>query len=163
VTEARAADFVGPGVPAAQSHLMRQLATLRRGRRAWVIGDPDARHTWAYLPDVAATLVTLGTEERAWGRAWHVPSTPPRTQRQALGDLAHAMGAPPARVSGVPWPVLRAVGLAVPFARELVDVRHQWDGEFVSDGTGTTATFGLEPTPWDDVVRATAGAATTAV
>src|SRR5918998_1359937 len=41
VTEARAADFVGPQVPAGQSHLTRQLATLRAGRSAWVIGDPD--------------------------------------------------------------------------------------------------------------------------
>ncbi|WP_231558385.1 NAD-dependent epimerase/dehydratase family protein [Modestobacter caceresii] len=87
VTEARASDFVGPGVPSAQSHLMRQLATLRRGRRAWVIGDPDAVHSWTYVPDVAATLVALGTDERSAGRAWHVPTAPPRSQRQALTDL----------------------------------------------------------------------------
>ncbi|MGY1680787.1 NAD-dependent epimerase/dehydratase family protein [Geodermatophilus sp. SYSU D01176] len=69
VTEARAADFVGPQVPAAHSHLTRQLPALRAGRRAWVVGDPDATRSWAYLPDVAATLVTLGTDERALGRA----------------------------------------------------------------------------------------------
>ncbi|MCU1604399.1 MAG: NAD-dependent epimerase/dehydratase [Modestobacter sp.] len=69
VAEARAADVVGAQVPAAQSHLMRHVDTVRRGRRAWVIGDPDVRRSWAYLPDVAATLVTLGTDERAWGRA----------------------------------------------------------------------------------------------
>ena len=161
VTEARAADFVGPQVPAAQSHLTRQLDTLRRGRRAWVIGDPDARHSWAYLPDVAATLVTLGTDERAWGRAWHVPSPPPRTQREALTDLARALGAPPAKVSGVPWPVLRAVGLAAPMMAEIVAIRHQWDADFVVDAVGTTATFGLTATPWDEVIAATAGAAQT--
>jgi nucleoside-diphosphate-sugar epimerase len=157
VTEARASDFVGPTVPAAHSHLMRQLPTLRAGRRAWVIGDPDAPHSWTYLPDVAATLVVLGSDERAWGRAWHVPSSPPRTQREALGDLARALGRTPGPVSGVPWPVLRALGLAVPFARELVGVRHQWDAPFVSDWSETTATFGLTATPWADVVRASAG------
>ncbi len=155
VTEARASDFVGPTVPAAQSHLMRQLATLRRGRRAWVIGDPDAPHSWSYVPDVAATLVTLGTEPRAEGRAWHVPTTPPRSQRQALTDLAAAMGAPPARVSGVPWPVLRAVGATSGQMREIVAIRHQWDQPFVIDATETTDVLGLTATPWDDVVRAT--------
>src|SRR5688572_9799874 len=45
VTEARAADFVGPQVPAAHSHLTRQLTALRKGRRAWVVGDPDAPRT----------------------------------------------------------------------------------------------------------------------
>jgi nucleoside-diphosphate-sugar epimerase len=158
VTEARASDFVGPGVPAATSHLMRQLDSLRTGRRAWVIGDPDVPRSWSYLPDVAATLVTLGRDERAWGRAWHVPSSPPRSQRQALADLARAMGRAPVPVTGVPWPVLRAVGLAVPLARELVDVRHQWDAEFVLDWAETTAVLGLTPTPWADVVRSSVGA-----
>jgi nucleoside-diphosphate-sugar epimerase len=158
VTEARAADFVGPQVPAGQSHLTRQLPALRAGRRAWVVGDPDVRRSWAYLPDVAATLATLGTDERALGRAWHVPTTAPRSQRQALTDLAAEMGLPPAKVSGIPWTVLRAVGLAVPMMREVVAIRHQWDAEYVCDGTATTGTFGLGATPWDEVVRATAGA-----
>jgi nucleoside-diphosphate-sugar epimerase len=156
VTEARASDFVGPTVPAAQSHLMRQLETLRRGRRAWVIGDPDAQHSWSYLPDVAATLVALGTDARAEGRAWLVPTAPPRSQRQALTDLARAMGAPAARVSGIPWPVLRAIGTVQPQMREIVSIRHQWDQPFVMDSAETTDVLGLQPTPWDDVVRATA-------
>jgi nucleoside-diphosphate-sugar epimerase len=163
VTEARAADFVGPQVPAGHSHLVRQLPTLRKSRRAWVIGDPDVVRSWAYLPDVAATLATLGTDERALGRAWHVPSTAPRSQRQALADLAAGMGLPPVPVSGIPWPVLRAVGLAVPMMREVVAVRHQFDQDFVTDATATTETFGLVATPWEDVVRATvAGARVTA-
>jgi nucleoside-diphosphate-sugar epimerase len=157
VTEARAADFVGPQVPAGQSHLTRQLPALRKGRRAWVIGDPEAPRTWGYLPDVAATLATLGTDERALGRAWHVPSAAPRSQRQALDDLAAALGVPPVPVSGVPWPVLRAVGLVVPMMREVVAMRHQFDQEFVIDASATTATFGLTATPWEQVVRATAG------
>jgi nucleoside-diphosphate-sugar epimerase len=159
VTEARAADFVGPQVPGDHSHLTRQLPALRAGRRAWVVGDPDLPRGWSYLPDVAATLVVLGTDEQAWGRAWHVPSTI-RSQRQALTDLASALGRGTPKVSGVPWPVLRAVGVAVPFLREVVDVRHQFDQPFVIDSIETTEVFGLEPTPWDDVVRVTAGAAT---
>ena len=77
VTEARAADFVGPQVPPEHSHLVRQLPALRRGRRAWVVGDPDAPRSWAYLPDVAATLATLGTDERALG----APGTSPARRR----------------------------------------------------------------------------------
>jgi nucleoside-diphosphate-sugar epimerase len=161
VTEARAADFVGPQVPAAHSHLVRQLPALRRGRRAWVVGDPDVLRSWAYLPDVAATLATLGTDERAFGRAWHVPSAPPRSQRQALTDLAAALDAPPARVGRIPWSVLRGIGLVSPMMREVVDVRHQFDREYVIDASATTATFGLAPTPWDEVVTATARAVPT--
>jgi nucleoside-diphosphate-sugar epimerase len=151
VTEARAADFVGPQVPGDHSHLMRQLPALRAGRRAWVVGDPDAVRSWSYLPDVAATLAVLGTDERALGRAWHVPSAN-RSQRQALADLAAALGAGEVRVSGMPWAVLRAAGLAVPFLREVVAVRHQFDQDYVSDATATTRAFGLAATPWDRVI-----------
>ncbi|MCW2634233.1 MAG: NAD-dependent epimerase/dehydratase [Blastococcus sp.] len=158
VTEARAADFVGPQVPAEGSHLNRQLPALRKGRRAWVIGDPDVLRSWAHLPDVAATLATLGTDERALGRAWHVPVNPPRSQRQALGDLASAMGLPAVPVSGVPWPAVRAIGLAVPMMREIAAMRHQFDQEFVTDSSGTTAIFGLAATPWGEVMAAAAGA-----
>jgi hypothetical protein len=52
------------------------------------------------------------------------------------------------------------VGVAVPFAWEIVGVRHQFDQEFVTDATATTQTFGLAPTPWDEVVRAVVGAPT---
>jgi nucleoside-diphosphate-sugar epimerase len=159
VTEARAADFVGPQVPAEQSHLVRQLAPVRKGRRAWVVGDPDVERSWAYLPDVAATLATLGTDERALGRAWHVPNSAPRSQREALGDVAAAMSVPPVPVSSIPWPVLRAVGIGVPAMREIVAIRHQWDQDFVTTATATTETFGLTATPWEEVVRATVSAA----
>jgi hypothetical protein len=59
----------------------------------------------------------------------------------------------------MPWWVLRTLGAAVPFLREVVDVRHQFDAPFVTDASATTATFGLAPTPWAEVVAATAGAA----
>lgn len=155
VTEARAADFVGPQAPGDHSHLVRQLPALAKGRRAYVVGDPDVPRSWAYLPDVAATLATLGTDERALGRPWHVPSGPSRSQRQALSDLAAAMGAPEPRVTAIPWPVLRAVGLAVPLMREVVAVRHQFDQAFEIDASATTAAFGLTATPWEQVVAAT--------
>jgi nucleoside-diphosphate-sugar epimerase len=161
VTEARAADFVGPQVPADHSHLMRQLPALEKGRRAWVVGDPDVPRGWSYLPDVAATLAVLGTDERAWGRAWHVPSAI-RSQREALTDLAAALGKPAPKVSGLPWGVLRVAGVGVPFMREVVDVRHQFDQHYVIDATATTATFGLTATPWDDVVARSVAAVRTA-
>ncbi|MGY1602877.1 NAD-dependent epimerase/dehydratase family protein [Geodermatophilus sp. SYSU D00815] len=156
VTEARAADFVGPTVPAGHSHLQRQLPALRAGRRAWVVGDPDVPRGWSYLPDVAETLVTLAGDERAHGRAWHVPSAV-RTQRQALTDLATALGKPEPKVGGIPWGALRAVGLVSPMMREVVDVRHQFDQPYVIDASATTATFGLTATPWRDVVADAAG------
>lgn len=61
----------------------------------------------------------------------------------------------PVPVSGIPWPALRAVGLAVPMMREIVDARHQFDQGFVIDATATTATFGLGASPWEATVAGT--------
>jgi hypothetical protein len=84
-----------------------------------------------------------------------VPSALPRSQRQALADLAAAMSVPQVPVIGIPWSLLQAIGLAVPFMREFVAVRHQFDQEYVIDATATTDVFGLRATPWAEVVAAT--------
>lgn len=47
----------------------------------------------------------------------------------------------------------------IPLMREVVAVRHQFDQEYVIDAAVTTATFGIAPTPWAEVVAATAGTA----
>jgi hypothetical protein len=69
------------------------------------------------------------------------------------------MSVPAVPVSGLPWSLLRAIGLVVPLMREVVAVRHQFDQPFVIDATETTATFGLAPTPWDEVTAATVSGA----
>ena len=43
----------------------------------------------------------------------------------------------------------------VPFARELLETRHQFERPFVMDSTHTEATFGLAATPWADVLAET--------
>src|ERR1019366_398360 len=80
-TEARASDFFGPGV-VGSSHFGRNMEKLLGGKKVQMIGDPDAPHSWTYVPDVGRVLAILGTDERAWGKPWHVPSAPPCTQRQ---------------------------------------------------------------------------------
>jgi hypothetical protein len=38
--------------------------------------------------------------------------------------------------------------------QQVVDVRHQFDQDYVIDATATTETFGLTATPWEQVVAA---------
>ncbi|MBD3780784.1 MAG: NAD-dependent epimerase/dehydratase family protein [Micrococcales bacterium] len=173
VTEVRASDFIGPTVPRAGGLLRRYADAALRGRTVWSFGDPDAPHAFSYVPDVARTLAVVAGDARAWGRAWHVPGPPERSVRQTLTDLvAAAQPAPgtassprPApRVRRVPRPLLTAGGAVVPVLRELGEVLWQAERPFLLDATATTATFGLRPTAWEEVVAATArgwaGAAT---
>jgi len=151
-TEARASDFVGNG---ANGHLDRVVPRVLAGKGARVLGDPDAPHSWTYVPDVARTLVVLGADERAWGRPWHVPSNPPCSQREAIAELARAAGVAPVKVGTVPPWALKAAGVFSPLMRELQETRYQFDRPFVLDSSAAITAFGLEPTPWDEVVSAT--------
>jgi len=154
-TEARASDFFGPGVRGQSPIGQRSIPRLLDGRAVSVLGDPDIPHSWTYVPDIAAALVTLGTDERAWGRAWHVPTGPPLTQRETYAALARiaAVPAPELRVIR-PW-VIRAAGLAVPYLREFGEVAYQFTRPFVVDSAAFQATFGAVPTPVDQALSAT--------
>jgi nucleoside-diphosphate-sugar epimerase len=153
ITEVRASDYVGPG---AQSHLgERVVPRLLAGRPVAVLGSPDQPHTWTYTGDVARLAVAVADDERAWGRAWHVPSNPPRTQREAIGDLTDVAGVPAVQVSPVPRAALAALGLINPTVRELREVRYQLERPFVLDSSAAQAVFGLAPTPWRAVLADT--------
>jgi nucleoside-diphosphate-sugar epimerase len=148
VTEARASDFFGPGV-VETSHFGRNVDRLLAGRSVRVLGDPDAPHSWTYVPDVGRTLAVLGTDERAWGRPWHVPTGPALTQRQLATRFCEVAGVRAARVAALPPGSLALAGLFSPQMRELKETRYQFDRPFVLDSSDCTATFGIEPTPID--------------
>jgi nucleoside-diphosphate-sugar epimerase len=150
VTEVRGSDYVGPRV---DGHLGdRVLPRLLAGRPVTLIRSADTLHTWTATDDVASLLVTVAADERAWGRPWHVPSNPPRTQREAVGDLCRLAGLPSVKVREYPSTLIHAMGLFNPIMRELPEVAYQFEQPFVLDSTAARETFGLMPTPWDDVL-----------
>jgi len=154
--EARASDYYGPEI-VTNGHVGGQfMPRLLAGKPARVLqGDPDAPHSWTYLPDAAAALVTLGTDERAWGRAWHVPTAPPLSLREVASHTARIAKVADRGVRVLPRWAIRAGGLAVSLLRELDEVSYQFDRPFVLDSAAFTHTFGMRPTPVDEGLRAT--------
>ena len=149
-TEVRGSDYVGPGV---QGHLGdRVVPHLLAGKGVTVIKSADTAHTWTAVEDVARLLVRVAVDERAWGRPWHVPSNPPRTQREAIGDLCRIAGVQPVTVKEYPGLLIHAMGLFNPVMRELPEVAYQFEEPFVLDATAAQHAFGLAPTPWDDIL-----------
>lgn len=154
-TEARASDFIGPGVRPDAGFSTRYGQAAVAGKPVYMFGNPDARHSWTYIPDVARTLATLGTDERAWGQVWHVPSPEPLSPKQLVERMAQQAGAPQPRVRRIPRGMLR---LFYPFSallRELDGMLYQWERPFEIDATETTETFGLTASSWDDILTRT--------
>jgi nucleoside-diphosphate-sugar epimerase len=129
---------------------------LLAGRRGYAPGPLDVPHSWSSITDVARTLVTAASDERALGRVWFAPTNPAMTIRQLAAAFTAANGAPRAKVTEVPYPVMWTMGLFNTMLRELRTTRYQFAKPFVIDSSETTATFGLAPTPLDEALRAAA-------
>ncbi|MFJ9948504.1 NAD-dependent epimerase/dehydratase family protein [Kitasatospora sp. NPDC091207] len=153
--EVRAADFFGPGVTD-RGHLSgRVVPRVLRGKPVSVLGDPDAPHSWTYLPDVARALVEVAGEERAWGRAWHVPTAPALSGHAMVDRLADRAGTAPVAVRGLSPAVLGVASLFSPLIRELKETRYQFDRPFVMDSSDYEAEFAVRATPVGEQVGAT--------
>jgi nucleoside-diphosphate-sugar epimerase len=148
-TEVRASDYIeanglfasGLGKP------------LLDGKRGYSFAPLDVPHSWTSISDVARALVTVATDERAWGSAWLVPTNPAMTVRALASRFAEVNGAPAAKVSAYPYAMLWAYGLFDPTVKELRTTRYQFTAPFVIDSSLTTSTFGLEPRPMDESLR----------
>jgi nucleoside-diphosphate-sugar epimerase len=149
-TEVRGSDYICPG---AQSMLgERVMPRILAGKGVQLIGDIDQPHTWTAPIDVARMVVTAAADERGWGRAWHVPSNSPRSQREAVGDLAASAGVGPVKASSVPGALLWGLGLFQPMIRELKETDYQRTRPYLLDDSAARSTFGLEPTPWPELL-----------
>jgi nucleoside-diphosphate-sugar epimerase len=153
-TEVRASDFIGPEV--LSSHIgERVIPKLVRGKGVQVLGNPDMAHSFTFMPDVAQALVTAATDERAWGKAWHVPTNPAISSREMITMMSKIAGVTPVKVSGIPNALLKVGGLFSPMFRELPEMLYQFDRPFIVDSSLFTSTFGENPTPLQEVLTST--------
>ncbi len=153
--EVRASDFIGPGLGANGHMGDRVVPRVLAGKSVSLLGRTDQAHSWTAISDVAETLVAVGQDERAWGRAWHVPTAPPMTQEQLVHRMCALAGVEPVKVKTLPRVLLTVVGVAVPAMRELKEVLYQFESPFVIDSSDTTRQLGLGHTPLDDTLMAT--------
>ena len=141
----RASDFFGAGVTETMLG-ERVFANALAGKRADFIGNPDLLHTYSYVPDIAAGLATLGTDERAVGEVWHLPGPETVTTRAALDLVANEVGHPVA-IRSVPKPLMRILGVFNPLMRELAEMAYEFEEPLVLDTTKYQRAFGNSGTP----------------
>jgi nucleoside-diphosphate-sugar epimerase len=151
VTEARGSDFIG------LRHTLLEMAlpALRAGRTVRLPLPLDVPHAFTYTADMARTLIALARDERAHGRAWHVPSPAAVTVREFVRRAAAAGGFGEPRLARIPDALVYAAGWFDKFAREFREMRYQFQRPFELDSSETQAVFGLRPTGLDDALRAT--------
>jgi len=153
----RAGDFFGP--QAANNWFSQGL--VKPGRPVKAITYPGRRgvgHQWAYLPDVAETMVRLlEMPERLKPFAvFHMDGHWDADGAQMIGAIRNAVGNPNIPVGKLPWLMMRALSPVVPVFRELLEMRYLWKLPVRMNNARLKATLGEEPhTPLDEAVRAT--------
>ncbi len=151
----RASDYYGPrgdkGTHLGDFFWKSALA----GKTGRVLVDPDAVHTYHFIPDVAAGLEILGgAPDEALGRAWMLPCQPAETLRALVERMARLHGERLA-VEAVPAWMFAAARWFVPILREVDEMRYQWDEPFVVDDRRFRARFGALPADRDAAAQQT--------
>ncbi len=147
----RMGDFMGARAPNAWLG-----ALIKRRRYGFALGTPGPRnlaHTWAYLPDVAATAVEL-VELRDRLPAWSVFHF--RGYRLSAIDLANALRTASGRhvkLRPFPWWMLRPMAPFSHLFRGLLELRYLWKREVHLDDRSLRQTLGGPP-PSTPVTRA---------
>lgn len=150
----RASDFFGPGVT--QSALGdRFWSQLLSGRSINWFGNPEALHSFTYLPDFAGALITLGGRSDALGRAWHVPSLPPMSLRAFASKAAKIAGVANPKIRRTPRALLRLISLFNRSAGELIEMEYSFSRDFVIRHDDWNAAFDFGPTNLNGAIAAT--------
>jgi len=156
MTIGRAADLFGPGVT--ESALGKQFfPNAVAGKKVDFIGDPDLLHTYSYVPDVAAGLAVLGTDDRAQGQAWHLPGPETVSTREIVDIVEERLGHP-VGIRVMPRVAVRALGLVNPMMRGLAEMAYEFEEPFVLDTTKFRTMFGGQMTPLNEAIATTVDA-----
>lgn len=153
VTIGRSADFYGPDASTSVFNMFAIDRAVAGKPPTWLF-DARQPHSLTYTPDLGRGLATLGTDERARGRVWHLPTAPALTGAELL-TLAGADGRP--RVMSAA--TMRVGAVFSTAARESLEMAYQFTEPYVFDSSAFERTFGVTPTPYAEGVAATLAAA----
>lgn len=153
----RAGDFFGPG---AGGSWFAQ-AVVKPGAPVKAItnpADPGVGHQWAYLPDVAETMVRLvaRADELPSFARFHMEGVWDHDGRQLANAIRRVTGRADLPIKQFPWWALRLARPFVPVFREILEMRYLWQRELHMRNDRLVAFLGTEPrTPIDQAVRET--------
>jgi nucleoside-diphosphate-sugar epimerase len=151
-TVIRAGDFYGHGRGSwFDQAIVKDIAS---GKLVYP-GPLDLPHAWAYLPDLARAFVAVA-ERSARGDAPAFEELlfagHTLTGHELLAEIERAaagLGLRPAggrRVAGLPWGLIRVIGLFKPVMRELARMSYLWRVPHAIDGSSLERAVGALPT-----------------
>ena len=153
----RAGDFFGP--KAVNNWFSQGL--VRPGKPVTAVSYPGKRgigHQWAYLPDVAETMVELleRVDTLDTFAVFHMEGHWDADGTQMIAAIREASGNPDVKARRFPWLLMRMLSPFVPLFRELAEMRYLWTTPTHMGNDRLIKILGAEPrTPLSIAVRET--------
>lgn len=154
----RAGDFFGPGSTGNNWFSGGLVKPGKPVRAMFYPGKTGIGHQWAYVPDVALTMVRLIEQEDRLPvfATFHMKGHWDADGTRMISAIKRSAGVPRIKVWAFPW---WALPLMAPFSemfREMREMRYLWKEPIRMENAPLLATLGEEPhTPWDEAVKTT--------
>ena len=148
----RAADFYGPDNE--KSFLIEVVyKNLKKGKRPNWFVDADKKHSFTYTPDAGRAVALLGNTPDAWNQVWHLPTDRNTLTGRQIADLFMKEMNVRSKISVLPLWLIKAIGLFVPFMREMPEMMYQYDRDYFFDSGKFEKRFGIQPTSYQQGVK----------
>ena len=143
----RGSDFFGPHVVnAAFGEMFFDPAF--NNKPVNLLGNIDQPHSLTYIKDFAKALIIMGDDDRALGKAWHVPCPEAIPVRNVVEIIEQEMGVKiKSRVAG--RFLISIMGLFNPMVREVKEMLYTWEEPYVVDSINFENEFSMKATPLD--------------
>lgn len=155
----RAGDFFGPHM--ANSWFSQGL--VKPGQPVAAVSYPGRRgigHQWAYLPDVAETMMQLIEREQSLAAfdTFHMNGHWDADGTEMVAAIGRVTGQPGLKAKSFPWWLLPLAAPFVPVFRELREMSYLWRQPLRLDNRRLLQLLGSEPhTRLDEALKATLG------
>ena len=153
----RAGDFFGPR---AGNNWFSQ-GVIKPGKPVGSItrpGPAGVGHQWAYLPDLAETMVRLVEREAQLPvfASYHMEGHWDADGQQMAAAIRRVTGKPGLKLRAFPWWLAKLASPFVTVFRELLEMRYLWEQPVRMSNQRLLNVLGSEPhTPLDEAVRRT--------
>jgi nucleoside-diphosphate-sugar epimerase len=153
----RAGDFFGPG--AGNSWLTRGMVRASgRVRAVYNPGPPEVGHSWAYLPDLAATMARLVDTERPMSayEVFHFRGHWFEHGVEMADGICRTLGISNQRIKPFPWWVIKFAAPFINAFHEMLEMHYLWQVPLELDNSKLRTFIGAEPhTALEDALAAT--------
>lgn len=130
----RAPEFYGPRNTLSGVNSL-VFDAMKNGKKVqWLVND-ELKRTFIYTPDAARATALLANSPDTWNQTWHLPCDDFHpTGKQFMNMVSGAAGRE-IKYSIMPKWMVRFGGLFNPYAKEIVELLYQYDGEYIFDSS----------------------------